>query len=68
MHEDVQKQLVDQANELSGEIRTLEAKLLGLKEHYLKIQGGLDTLNYINNADARKINAVEENNVDGTDS
>ena len=68
MHEDVQKQLVEQAAELSGEIRALEGKLLGLKEHYLKIQGGLDTLSYINNAEARKINQVEENNVDGTDS
>tara|TARA_R100000008_G_C3579975_1_gene167814 strand:- start:965 stop:1171 length:207 start_codon:yes stop_codon:yes gene_type:complete len=68
MHEDVKKQLKEQADGLQKDIRAVEANLLLLKEQYLKVQGALELLEHLNNEESNKITQTEEQNVEGTDS
>ena len=70
MHEDVNSQLVQQATDLTKEIRSVEANLVSLKESYLKVQGALELLSHLNtlSGGADLTASDKESNVEGTES
>ena len=68
MHEDVKKQLIEQATGLQNDIRSVESNLNLLKEQYLKVQGALEVLEHLCSEEARKIDSNEDQNVEGNDS
>ena len=55
MHEDVKKQLIEQATGLEQNIRSAEGQLVALKEQYLKVQGALEEIEHLCSEEARKI-------------
>ena len=68
MHEDVKKQLIEQATGLEQNIRSAEGQLVALKEQYLKVQGALEVIEHLCSEEARNIDSNEEQNVEGNDS
>ena len=68
MHEDVKKQLIEQATGLEQNIRSAECQLVALKEQYLKVQGALEVIEHLCSEEARKIDSNEDQNVEGNDS
>ena len=69
MHEDVNSQLIQQAADLTKEIRSVEANLVGLKESYLKVQGALELLSHLNtlSGETDPTASDKESNVEGTE-
>jgi prefoldin subunit 5 len=69
MHEDVNSQLIQQATDLTKEIRSVEANLVGLKESYLKVQGALELLSHLNtlSGETDPTASDKESNVEGTE-